>query len=401
MLDESLSLFQRSLDAPGKIILDVSHPRRAEPKRIEIETPFAVIGRSNTADIPLKGSDVSFRHAYMQPLMGGVFCVDLGSHHGTHWGERRQRAGWLSDEHAMSIGPYTITLVNASPSDSADSNPVDFSIDPLECEPGNLEDLPRFVLQVSDNEAAPRSFTIDRLITFIGRSSDCPIKLADDSVSRVHCSLVLTPTGLWVVDLLGKSGVTINGQPQRFAALEHGDRFAVGRYSIQIELLDSTDDLYEEAVQDEEEVLPSIAETVVDESETVLECEVAKPKRDEWLGSLFEIVLEGDTLVVMPNLSAGTFRYITLHSEANSLLRKFDECGVRHLVIDLQKMGYLGTEAIVALIKLARKATDSGGNAAFCRLSTILKEVLTNMGLLKLWPEFATREEALAAVQKD
>ena len=58
-----------------------------------------------------------------------------------------------------------------------------------------------------------------------------PVLLAkafeNDSVSRVHCSLVRTPGGVWVVDLHGQGGTKIKGHSveyARLAALGGSDR---------------------------------------------------------------------------------------------------------------------------------------------------------------------------------
>lgn len=69
-------------------------------------------------------------------------------------------------------------------------------------------------------------------VTLVGRSPQCKIRLHDDSISKVHASLVLTESGCWVADLLGRSGIVVNGQPVTFATLMDGDELVIGRFRM-------------------------------------------------------------------------------------------------------------------------------------------------------------------------
>ena len=51
---------------------------------------------------------------------------------------------------------------------------------------------------------------MNRVMSLIGSANGCKFRLADPSVSPFHCSLLRTPLGLWVVDLLGPDGVSVN-----------------------------------------------------------------------------------------------------------------------------------------------------------------------------------------------
>jgi hypothetical protein len=71
-------------------------------------------------------------------------------------------------------------------------------------------------------------------LSLVGSATDSPVRLLDPAVSSTHCSLVATHLGTWVVDLLGKEGIQVNGTPVRHARLEPGDALCVGRSSIRI-----------------------------------------------------------------------------------------------------------------------------------------------------------------------
>jgi anti-anti-sigma factor len=72
--------------------------------------------------------------------------------------------------------------------------------------------------------------------------------------------------------------------------------------------------------------------------------------------------------------------------------------GQKHLVVDLHKMDYFGSEFIGALVSMLRETKNRGGLACFCCASPQMTQVLSNMALFKLWPHFDTRDAALAAV---
>jgi hypothetical protein len=77
---------------------------------------------------------------------------------------------------------------------------------------------------------------MNRVMSLIGSASGCKFRLADPSVSAYHCSLLRTPLGLWLVDLLGPDGTGVNDAQVRFAVLAHDDVLGVGRYRIRMRI---------------------------------------------------------------------------------------------------------------------------------------------------------------------
>src|SRR5260370_445503 len=66
----------------------------------------------------------------------------------------------------------------------------------------------------------PVRWRVNRPLTLVGRADACKLRLRDLRVSGFHCSLTAGPLGVWVVDLLSREGVRLNGQRVRWAALE-------------------------------------------------------------------------------------------------------------------------------------------------------------------------------------
>jgi pSer/pThr/pTyr-binding forkhead associated (FHA) protein len=73
---------------------------------------------------------------------------------------------------------------------------------------------------------------LNRLLALAGRADGLTVQLIHPSVSSYHCSFVATPTGVWVVDLLSRSGIRLNDQPVAFARVRPGDTLSIGSYEF-------------------------------------------------------------------------------------------------------------------------------------------------------------------------
>lgn len=122
--------------------------------------------------------------------------------------------------------------------------------------------------------------------------------------------------------------------------------------------------------------------------------------RQDWPWTLFSVEHVGQIVIVVPTIDGGMFRYAQLHTEVNVLRRKLEQSTIGGLILDLHALNYVGSEVIGAIIALARKVEDLGGRAVFCRVVPQLQEILTTMGLQRLWAIFPTREAALEEIAK-
>ena len=125
----------------------------------------------------------------------------------------------------MGIGPFTIRRVDpaASPAPTEITTPLNFDW---------AGQGPEVFLEFPDESSGPVRWHVRRAVTLVGRAPSCRVRLPDISVSWFHCSLVRTPEGLWVVDLLSRGGLTVNGVGQRCSRLEDGDELFVGRFRM-------------------------------------------------------------------------------------------------------------------------------------------------------------------------
>jgi hypothetical protein len=95
-------------------------------------------------------------------------------------------------------------------------------------------DLPRPTLEISCDGQTSTRWRLTRLVVLVGSAPSCQVQLGHTSVSRFHCSLVRTPLGVWVVDLLGRGGTLLNGNPVPWAQLEDGAEVGVGVFRIRV-----------------------------------------------------------------------------------------------------------------------------------------------------------------------
>ena len=117
------------------------------------------------------------------------------------------------------------------------------------------------------------------------------------------------------------------------------------------------------------------------------------------LNKIFKCAQGGGIVIVIPQGDALQYRYKDIHLESNAVIRRLDEPDVSHLVVDFGVAPLLGSIIVGSILKFARRVTDRDGKVAFCNASPEMLEVLQTMNLHKLWPYYATRAEAIEAVQ--
>ncbi len=213
-----MELFLQACGRTGPLRLSIEEEGHSLASQRVLHQPFALVGCDPRMDLFLSHPQVARRHAYVQLLGGKLFCIDLQS---------QSEIVWPPDaDQAIRIGPFSIR-----PTDGDGEDPpslTEFSTS----EPANEEELPEVALEFVNRLPGPTVWRMATTLALVGKASLCRVRLVGNSVSKFHCSLVRTPLGLWVVDLFGKEGITVNETPVRSARLEDGDRLQVGNFII-------------------------------------------------------------------------------------------------------------------------------------------------------------------------
>lgn len=190
--------------------------------------PFTLVGRDDACDVTLTDPEVNPRHAWLQVVGGRLLAVDLGSRTGLAWPGQGTGSGWLDVGIPMRIGPFQIRLCAPVSTQTIHFGP---RYSPLQSDPLVLQSVSTFSLEFRNGKRARDRWTVNRLITLVGRASECKIRLSADDIAAYHCGLVLTPSSLWVVDLSGR-GVVVNGERMRVSPLAPGSELWIGRFLI-------------------------------------------------------------------------------------------------------------------------------------------------------------------------
>ncbi len=225
--------FQKACGSEAGFALQVIHQQGGEPFQQSYSLPFAVIGRNPRSDLYLDDQHVSSRHAYLQMVAGRLLCIDLESLTGVYWAEERQQCGWVDEERGIRIGPYQITKVRDN------ANGQTLSPNRLLTNATIEQELSNFTLSFGladqPDKAFQKSWQLDRMVTFVGKTRECKVRFAHDpSVSSYHCCLLQMDQKLWVVDLLSRTGTELNGTRIRWSEVRESDELKVGKFLIRI-----------------------------------------------------------------------------------------------------------------------------------------------------------------------
>jgi pSer/pThr/pTyr-binding forkhead associated (FHA) protein len=193
-----------------------------------LKGPFAVIGRDPDADLVLDHPDVSRKHAYLQVVAGRPFLVDLASRAGVYWGDERRGSGWISQGEAVRVGPFLVRPQFDAPGGDDEPEPTSRAF--------RLPDASELALDLPDPESRRAAWQVSRVLVLMGSSDACRVRLPGAGVSAYHAAIVRTPAGAWVVDLMGRGGIAVNGTAVRLALLGDGDEVTVGVHRIGVRL---------------------------------------------------------------------------------------------------------------------------------------------------------------------
>jgi pSer/pThr/pTyr-binding forkhead associated (FHA) protein len=214
MIDRETRMFQEASGCFGPLIVGVLEPGVNEVSWRCLDHPFAVLGSDPNSDIVLKARGVSRRHAYLQVIAGRLYCIDLESRNGTYWNEQIGLCGWVDPGTRVQIDGFQI-LARDQDFDRDRASQAD---------------------QPSRTELVPTGNTsISRTLVLIGSSPDCKIRLPSDRVASFHASLVKTPAGIFVVDLLAPGGIRVNGEKVRCARIGPEDELKVGKHRFRLQ----------------------------------------------------------------------------------------------------------------------------------------------------------------------
>ena len=172
--------------------------------------PYALIGRTAGCTCRFDHPEVERRHAYLRSFYGRLYCIDLDSAvepSGRHAAARRMVRSRRRDSHWPVSNPPGRHVGTGHRQQALSSN-----FNPLDRYAGDVGPLPKIVLTVR-GAGRHAHYTISRPITLVGTATACKLRLTDNSVSSIHCSLLWLRDGLWIIDLAGKGEQRFKASP--------------------------------------------------------------------------------------------------------------------------------------------------------------------------------------------
>jgi hypothetical protein len=163
----------------------------------------------------------------LQIVSGRVFAIDLESRTGTFWGDNSRCFGWIGLNQPLALGSIRVQVER--PTGLADPGWSPLAPESLASDgPASLH------LEIVSGKENPTVWTANRVLFMIGKSRLCKVRLHSPEISRFHASVVCTPAGPWIVDLLSRSGVFLNGKRVAAARLDPGDQLRLGSFLIRV-----------------------------------------------------------------------------------------------------------------------------------------------------------------------
>lgn len=227
-VDEQLA---KSCGQCRPLSLVVSLESSSKQSRIVLSKPYAIVGRHANCDVPLLHAEISKQHVYMQVLDGRLYCVDQGSRKGIRWKDKPRLYGWLDVGEWIQVGPFRITL--QEPVGEPDSKTLALrSSTPFAFK---YQTTPKVKAHLILNNQ--QKLPLYGQLATIGKSNYCNLELDAEEISRVHASMVKTSDGkYWLIDLLSRIGVKLNGKRIHSALLKHDDVIKIGNYTIPFQI---------------------------------------------------------------------------------------------------------------------------------------------------------------------
>jgi hypothetical protein len=228
-LEDYREIFVEASQARGSFVVEVQSSAWPSPQLFSFNQPFITIGRNPQVDLHLDYSEqVRLRHAYLQIIEGQLFCLSLSGQSMVEWEDGPRPWGWVAPNETIAIGPYRLRVVSGLDEDRTPPCP-----DPMAG--GSAQHCPKARFEFHQNERTVTYWTLDRLLTMVGRSSICRIRTKDDNNgSHFQAALINTSRGLFIVDLGAKYGVRLGTKRTRYLLAQDDDMISIGKQRFRV-----------------------------------------------------------------------------------------------------------------------------------------------------------------------
>ncbi len=243
------------MSSSGQFVLLVEGPDGSVREHVLGALPL-VVGRDDSADIRVDDRKVSRRHAAFRVADGQVWVEDLGSVNGVRLnGKKISQKAVLLPSDVINMGAYALRVraprgaVAESPGPAETRSRVKASVvaPTAEATRGMRAAPPPTPLQTGEahvqivlfGQTAPirgKRFSLSMGESLVGRLDEHAIQILDVSVSRTHARIVVSSSGVRVVDLGSSNGTFVGDVRVDEAELSSGDQVRFGTVELRVEL---------------------------------------------------------------------------------------------------------------------------------------------------------------------
>lgn len=218
---------------------------------INITQTRTVFGRGGNVDVKLNDPTVSGTHAVLEYMNEEeVYINDQKSSNGTFVDGEQVTRALVGNMSEIRFGnsklllcmvrdvygtymPHDATGLQMPAAAMADPNAVTAPRSPV-----TNPELPqtlRVLLHIVEGPNAGKKLLLRKTSTVLGRGAAADVQVQDESVSRRHCQIMVSPQGaLGIKDLASQNGTLIAGKPISATRINTNDVFQIGDTKIMI-----------------------------------------------------------------------------------------------------------------------------------------------------------------------
>lgn len=202
-----------------------------------LEKPVTIIGRKN-ADIVIRDSKISSKHAGIDIKEGIASVKDLGSSNGTFHNGRKIEEARLSDGDKLRLGE-TILEYNKKEQEIPLMDDVATIRDEDKEEAGPVEPGPVNLLEIITGPDQGNVIALKNPLSIIGRKG-ADININDPKISARHASIEILEDNITLRDLESINGVFLDDVRVTQARISPGDRVKIGDTELVFKIAQET-----------------------------------------------------------------------------------------------------------------------------------------------------------------
>jgi len=232
-----VDLFRNVCGALSPLVIEVRGDGATHRARRIFHQPFVTCGKHPDADLRLSDARVALSHCYFQVIGGRILAVDLSCEQNLSIGDSGRPWAWLDASSEVRVGGATLRLQGGSTFgeggrpglEAGQGSPFQRLTAPEAGAP-----VAEVLLEAEAPGSEGFTWRMGSVLALIGQSDRCQLRLRSKQIAPIHCALLRTEVGVWVVDLLSTNGIKANGCACKLALLVDGTELNLGPFRFRI-----------------------------------------------------------------------------------------------------------------------------------------------------------------------